>query len=118
MTKNEITSVANFMLEGRTYAEAAKEWGVSSGCIQRNINENFRYMDSKKYQLLKNRPYMAFQRVVYTSCSLEEALKVWQVSKKRFDEFMCSIFSQDKKSYLKMRGTLEAAKCKNKMCAL
>ena len=118
MTKNEITSVANYLLEGKTYKEAAKEWGVSSGCIQRNINEKFRYMDLKKFQLLKNRPYMAFQRVVYTSCSLEDALKVWQVSKKRFDEFMCSIFLQDRKSYLKMRGALEASKCKNKAYTL
>ena len=112
MKKTVLESVAAYLMQGYTYKEAAEQWDVTPHCIQRNINEHYKYMDTKKFELLKNRPYMVFQRVIYTDCSLEEALKVWRVSQKRFDAFMRSIYAKNRKGYLKMRSQLEVAKRK------
>ena len=110
MTRMMLENIAAYMLEGHTYKETAEEWGCSTHCIQRNINEKFKFIDSKRYSLLKNKPYMVFQRVMYTNCKVEEALKTLHVSKKRFNEFLHSIYDISPRSYIHMRARLEARK--------
>lgn len=112
MTRTMLENIVTFMLEGHTYKEAAEEWGCTPHCIQRNINERYKFIDARRFTLLKHKPYMVFQRVIYTGCSLQEALKVWHVSQKRFSEFMNSLYTNNPRGYIYMRAKLEARKNK------
>lgn len=109
MYGKRLTDIAYYLLEGNTYAEAAEEFGLSEGHIKRCINEDLPRQNSKIFIVLKNRPYMVFQRCVFRGCSIEEARKTFQVSEQRFNKFMQSILKDSPGRYVYMKSKISKA---------
>lgn len=104
-----VLKLGYFMLHGNTYDECADEFLMKRGTVQRLINEKLKLINTKMFDLIKNKPYMVFQRAVYRKCSIEEARKVFHVSKKNFDKFLMDIYYVDPKQYMILRNKLYQA---------
>ena len=63
------------MAEGRNYDEVGEEFGLKGSVVKRLINEQLQYAKPKLYALVKNKPYMALQRVIHKNITVDEA---WQ----------------------------------------
>lgn len=101
--KNEqLSALAGCLLEGKTYAEAGEEFGYSERWVRKKMKDIQNFLPIK-YDLIQNKPYMAFQRMVYTGCSLKEARDVWRVSEERFNKFMSDVFKTDFSKYISMK---------------
>lgn len=111
-TMELVQRLGYFMLEGNTYDETSEEFKMNREKVKRLINEKLKLINPKVFNLIKNRPYMVFQRAVYKKCSIEEALAVFNVSKKRFDSFLLGIYETNPKKYVDMRNKMLVANVK------
>lgn len=102
-TMELVERLGYYMLEGNTYAECAEEFRLKQAFVKRLINDNLGIVNPKLLRMIRNKPYMVFQRVIYRECSLKEARKVFQVSQKDFDEFLIGIYKKDFKKYIIMK---------------
>ena len=109
MYGKRLTDIAYYLLEGNTYAEAAEEFGLSVWHLKKCINEDLPRQNYKIFVVLKNRPYMVFQRCVFKGCSIEEARKTFHVSEQRFDKFMQGILKDSPGRYVYMRSRISKA---------
>lgn len=104
-----VQNLGYFMLEGNTYDECAEEFSMKRDTVQRLINEKLKLINPKVFYLIKNRPYMVLQRAIYKKCTIEEARKIFKVSKKDVDKFLMKIYDLSPRSYVAMKNKLYQA---------
>lgn len=106
----QLKSLADALLQGKTYQEAAAEFGYQADWARKKLKWIKQdYPDL--YILIKTKPYRAFQRVMYTGCSLEEALKIFKVSDKCFWRFMNErVLKNHPHIYIKVRSKIHNQK--------
>ena len=72
---DRVVAVGYCMAEGRNYDEVGEEFGLKGSVVKRLINEQLQYAKPKLYALVKNKPYMALQRVIHKNITVDEAWK-------------------------------------------
>ena len=110
----QLKSLADALLQGKTNEEAAAEFGYKADWTRKKlvwIKQDY----PELYALIKTKPYRALQRVIYTGCTLEEALKTFNISEKTFWTFMNErILKSNPYAYIRIRSHVHNQKIQNR----
>ena len=116
---DRVVAVGYCMAEGRNYDEVGEEFGLKGSVVKRLINEQLQYAKPKLYALVKNKPYKALQRVIHQNITVDEACKFFRVPREKFDDYLKSIFKEDKAKYIayktKIYNVEQNKKCKDQV---
>lgn len=116
---DRVVAMGYCMAEGRNYDEVGEEFGLKDSTVRKIINKQLQYAKPKLYALVKNKPYMALQRVIHQNISVDEACEFFRISRKNFDIYFKSIFTEDKAKYIayktKIYNVEQNKKCKDQV---
>ncbi len=116
---DRVVTIALYLAEGKNYNEVGEEFGLKSSTVKWIINEQLQYAKPELYALVKNKPYMALQRVIHQNITVDEACKFFRVPREKFDDYLKSIFKEDKAKYIAYKTRIynveQNKKCKDQV---